>query len=167
MNLQREHPFISFWIRNCKKEFCTWMSNWKWPIVFNIVSFITNGGGVMMSVTWRICLYSSTIVYPPFCPFSELSTSKKGEVDNGEGVMEQRCKIPIPFLLLILISTLPDVYSSTWPTCKKDMIIVQVYPAAAPKSTSPNMEDRCGHVEPSSSFFFLRVQPPLPKGQCI
>ena len=146
------------------------MSNWKWPIVFNIVSFITNGGGVMMSVTWRICLYSSTIVYPPFCPFSELSTSKKGEVDNGEGVMEQqRCKIPIPFLLLILISTLPDVYSSTWPTCKKDMIIVQVYPAAAPKSTSPNMEDRCGHVEPSSSssFFFLRVQPPLPKGQCI
>ena len=41
----------------------------------------------MMSVTWRICLYSSTIVYPPFCPFSELSTSKKGEVDNGEGVM--------------------------------------------------------------------------------
>ena len=67
----------------------------------------------MMSVTWRICLYSSTIVYPPFCPFSELSTSKKGEVDNGEGVMEQRCKIPIPFLLLILISTLPDVYSST------------------------------------------------------
>ena len=40
----------------------------------------------MMSVTWRICLYSSTIVYPPFCPFSELSTSKKGEVDNGEGM---------------------------------------------------------------------------------
>ena len=60
----------------------------------------------MMSVTWRICLYSSTIVYPPFCPFSELSTSKKGEVDNGEGVMEQRCKIPIPFLLL---THYPDV----------------------------------------------------------
>ena len=41
------------------------------------------------------------------------------------------------------------------------------------KSTSPNMEDRCGHVfrYAASSLFFLslvsRVQPTLPKGQCI
>ena len=98
------------------------MSNRNDPLFFN-VSFITNGGGVMMSVTWRICLYSTIVANPLFCPFSELSTLKKGEVDNGEGGAGwwKRCKSLYHFYYL-----LPwRYYSSRWPTCEKDMIIVQ------------------------------------------